>query len=126
MRIVLTIPDGIVDAYQAHNRLTPEQAMAETLARFAHVKPDVRVLLVFHDHLQRLEKMLGLGSLQTAEQLCERTERLAKIDIGGIEIPWSAAQLEELKNRAAKNNLTADELAKNIVRDMGPLFFTHV
>lgn len=129
MRIVLDVPDGVVETYEAHaakDHSTPEILMTATLSRFAHVRSDTRVLLLFHVDLQRLEKMLGLGSLQTSEQLVERTERLAKIDIGGIEIPWTATQLEELKIRAAKNNLTPEELAKNIVRDMATVFFTHV
>jgi hypothetical protein len=63
----------------------------------------------------RLEATLGIGATRTPEDLVAAVERLAKIEIGGIQIEFTPGQLEEIKHRAKKRGWTVAQSLQAVI-----------
>lgn len=63
----------------------------------------------------RLEQTTGVGSTRTAADLCAAVERLAKIQIGPIQIDFTPGQLEEIAHRATKRGHTVKQELQAVV-----------
>lgn len=62
-----------------------------------------------------LEKTTGVGSTRSAADLVGACQRLARIKIGTITIPFTPGQLEEIQQRAAKRGQTVQQTMQAIV-----------
>lgn len=65
---------------------------------------------------RRLEDRLGLGSCASGLSLLQAIERLAKISVGQVEIPFTTGQLEELAYRAEKNGRTLRQEVESVIK----------
>jgi hypothetical protein len=79
-------------------------------ARFAkeyETKP-VGGLLLSQRECDALVERLGLGATHDGDRLLEAVDRLAKVEIGGVRIPFTPGQLAELQHRAVKRGRTVE------------------
>lgn len=71
-----------------------------------------------------LEGTLGIGATDSAASLLAAVQRLARISIGDVPIPFTPGQLEELQHRATKRGRTvAQEIQAVIDRIKDELFW---
>lgn len=57
----------------------------------------------------RIEQTAGLGSTRSPADLAAAIERLAKIEIGTVQLPFTPGQLEEIAVRAKKRGQTVQQ-----------------
>lgn len=62
-----------------------------------------------------LERAAGIGCTQTAVSLILAVQRLARIQIGDVTIPFTPGQLEELKHRADKRSQTVAQAVQAVI-----------
>lgn len=62
-----------------------------------------------------LERSAGIGCTQTAASLIHAVQRLARIQIGDVTIPFTPGQLEELKHRAEKRGQTLEQTIQAVI-----------
>jgi hypothetical protein len=122
MDITLRIPDELADDYRKHGPSVEAAALA-TLLRFRRIGPTDRAFVVAHEDRARLESLLGYGHITTSTDLRDKVERLARLQVGEIEIPFSAAEWQEITHRATKRGITAAEECRRIVAAMHDQFF---
>lgn len=70
-----------------------------------------------------LEDRLGPGTTASGEKLLAAVERLARIGIGEIELPFTPGQLEEMKYRAERRGRTITEEFKLILSRLADELF---
>lgn len=63
----------------------------------------------------RLERSAGIGCTQSAASLIQAVQRLARIQIGDVTIPFTPGQLEELKHRALKRGQTLEQTVQAVI-----------
>lgn len=133
MKVTIQVDDALYEKYAGRASelaarkpgatLSASEVMAAQLDRFKDVDPIDRIVIVDTKRRGALEEILGGGSLMNAEDLVVKVKRLAKIEIGGIAVQFTPGQLEELKNRAARNRLSVQELTQRTVRGLSENFF---
>ena len=99
------VPAGTWVIYQGNRilaHLSPEH-FAKTF------EPVEEGLLLRPETRAKLETQLGLGATKTPEDLFRAIDRLARIRVGEITLNFTAGQLEELAQRAAKRRQTLPE-----------------
>jgi hypothetical protein len=70
-----------------------------------------------------LEATTGVGTTQTAVDLIKAVQRLARIGIGDVRIPFTPGQLEEIAYRAEKRGITVQRAIQDVIdRISGELF----
>jgi hypothetical protein len=62
-----------------------------------------------------IEATTGVGTTQTAMALLQAVQRLARISIGDVNIPFTPGQMEELKYRAEKRGQTVAQTLQAVV-----------
>lgn len=72
---------------------------------------------------RRLEDRLGPGTTASGEKLLAAVERLARIGVGEIELPFTPGQLEEMKHRADRRGRTLKDEFKLIVSRLADELF---
>lgn len=82
-----------------------------------------RVVILSGDHLERLESILGGGSLLNGADLQKKVERLAGISFLHVRLPFTPNQLEALKEKAERNSLTVEELVNRTAPRIYEQFF---
>jgi hypothetical protein len=122
MDIRLRVPDDLADDYDKHG-LPLEAALLATLLRFRKITPTDRAFIVSHEDRGKLEALLGSGHIMTSKDLRERVERLARLRVGDIEIPFSSSEWREIELRASKRGITVEDECRQIVKKMHELFF---
>jgi hypothetical protein len=124
MDVTLRIPDDLADLYKTHG-VPLEAALVAQLVRFAAVFPQDRAVVLARADRDALEARLGQGHLRSSADLRAKVERLARLEIGGIEIGWTPAQWEELTHRAKKRGISIEQECRSIVAQMRDLFFAY-
>lgn len=124
MDITIRIPDDLADQYRSHGGPV-EAAILTQLLRFRHVGPQDRAVVLAHGDRQALEDRLGAGHILGSADLRQKVERLARLRVGEIEIPFTPPQWEELVLRARKLNLPVETEIRRIVAKMSELFFNY-
>ena len=126
----VTIPDNLLPKLQQRADVAQkdlEGAAALTLQIACGLLPlSGRCVVVHGAVLQRLEEILGSGSILNHEDLSQKVQRLAGITYGNIRMDFSPGQLEEIAGRAERLGLEPEELIRRTVRKMEELFFTHL
>jgi hypothetical protein len=70
-----------------------------------------------------LERTTGVGTTRTAPELIAACQRLARIGIGDVQIPFTPGQLEEIAYRAQKRGITVARAIQDVIdRLSGELF----
>lgn len=62
-----------------------------------------------------LEETTGVGTTRNPEELTHAIERLARISIGDVKIPFTPGQIEEIAHRAQKRGLSVQQEIQRIV-----------
>jgi hypothetical protein len=76
------------------------------------------------DDRHQIEAVAGIGSTDSPAALLAAIRRLASIAIGGVDLPFTPGQLEELKHRAEKRGRTvAQEIEAVVARIHDELFW---
>lgn len=135
MILKLQVPDETYEEYQrqaeaihsqAGTAISPEELMAAQLDRFRSVSPRDRVVVVGSKQRDRLEQVLGGGSLQGSEDLVSKVERLVDLRIEGIRLHFTPGQLAQLKTYATRNRRSLEDVVKATVHQMSDRFFDYV
>lgn len=85
--------------------------------------PNTRFLLLYGSIIEKLEAILGGGSILNTADLLKKVERLAGISFLHIRLPFTPGQLEQLAEKAARNSLTVEQLAERTAPRMYEQFF---
>jgi len=129
VKLTIQITDDTYERYAAHAATTPgsasaEEMMAAQLARFEEVRPSDRIVVVDSRHRARLEDLLPSGgSLKDAADLVNRVDRLARIEIGEVKVPFTVGELEELSYRARHQGRKHADLIEEAVAAWHEQFF---
>lgn len=62
-----------------------------------------------------IEETTGIGTTRNVQELLKAIERLARVAIGDVQIPFTPGQLEEIKHRALKRGLSLKQEIQRIV-----------
>lgn len=134
MKTTIQLPDDVYDAYTSAaegmaglgHPLSPEEIMVDRLTRFKDVSPSDRVVVVDPKVRNRLEQILGGGSLKDAEDLLQKVEGLADIQIGEIRVEFSPGELKQMKHWANRQGKAVDYIVKDIVTRIKLTIFDYV
>lgn len=86
--------------------------------------PDAGRVVVISSHvLEGLEQILGGGSILNQEDLLKKVERLAGISFHHVRLPFTPNMLEELRDKAARQGLTAEQLIERTAPRVYEQFF---
>lgn len=64
---------------------------------------------------EAIEAVAGIGACRSSLELVRSVQRLARIQIGGIDVPFTPGQLEELAARATKRGRTVQQELQAVV-----------
>ena len=104
-----------IDLETAATRLLVEAAQTYPLTG--------RAVVVDGETLDRLENILGGGSLLSQKDLQQKVERLAGISFLHLRLPFSLGQLEALTEKAERNGLTVEQLVERTAPRIYEQFF---
>lgn len=111
---ILTTPIGIVIDVLSDHAFRADYETAET-----------DTLTLSGQQRAQLETALGFGATATGDALVAATDRLARLVIGNVEIPFTPGQWEEIAYRAQKMGLTVDALCQRIAQRVLQDFWAH-
>lgn len=105
----ISIPDDLYDALKArHGTATAtEAALVRALEALAKL-PRGRTLTLDADQLGALEPILGSGSVLDGADLVRKVRSLAEFTVGHITLDFSASDLNRLRQRAARRDVTLE------------------
>ncbi len=66
-------------------------------------------------YCEALERTTGIGTTRTPAVLLAAVQRLARLSIGSVDLPFTPGQLEELKARADKRGQTLQQALQAVV-----------
>lgn len=64
---------------------------------------------------ERIEGVAGIGATQNGASLLLAIQRLARIGIGDVQIPFTPGQLEEIQWRAQKRGITVERAIQDVI-----------
>lgn len=88
-----------------------------------HLPEAGRAVILGGDTLDRLEAILGGGSVMSGADLLQKVERLAGISFQHVRLPFTPNQLEQLKEKAERNSMTVKQLVERTAPRMYAQFF---
>lgn len=117
---VVTMPDGrpipiVAGDWVIYRGKTPIDVTNDhgLAARYQAISPQDLTLDL--PTRERLEATLGIGATQSSEALVAAVARLARIEIGTVQIPFTPGQLEEIATRAKKRGQTIGQALEAVV-----------
>lgn len=128
MKVTLTVPDATYEHYadyaaQLGGKASVEDILAAQLEAFSKVRPTDRIVVVDTRSRDRLESMLPGGSIRDAADLVARVDRLAKVEVGEIRVPFTPRELEELAYRARGQGRPIRDLVADAVQSFHDHYF---
>jgi hypothetical protein len=134
VRTLIDIPEEVYEAYAsqattlaaAGGSASPQELMSAQLARFSAFPASNHVLVVDSENRGRLDLILQGGMLRDAEDLVQKVQRLADIQIGEIRVNWTPGQLQQIKSWASRNRIAPEEAVRRIVQQMGAQFWDYI
>lgn len=123
MIVTLRVPDELQLKYGGGADKTPSKAMEETLARFADIKLDDRVVMLSGDARKRIEAALGRDVSDT-KWFADQIEAITAMHAEGARIQFSASQRLRLEAEARfyKRSFEAhvkDRVEQMLFRELG-------
>lgn len=130
MKRTIQLPDEIDEQYeqvaaQLGGKVSVEEVMSAQLQQFAKVRPTDRIIVVDTRSRDRLEQLLPGGSLRDAADLVSRVDRLAKVEIGEVRVPFTVTELEELAFRARRQGRKVKDLVSDAVASFHDHYFNY-
>lgn len=106
----LSIPDALADHYQAQRPTAPlVDTIVRQLKRFLSIPLSERILLIRAPDRQAIEAALGGStSITSAEDLLAAIRTRTVVTAGGIEVPFTNAQMDALRHKAEKQSITVE------------------
>lgn len=128
LNIRVSLPTAALASLEAHasDAHPLESLIALAVTRAGHLPPGGRCLVLSADQLDRVEQALGgiSGTIATGDQLVTRLDAQMTVSIGGVTVPFSKAELAEIKLRAGKRGQTPQQFVEGVVRALHDQFFT--
>lgn len=124
--MLITIPDSLAADYKLHKGARHgdlDKLVTRQLQRFAKVEVGDRAVVLHGEALEEVDRLLGLGSTQSAAALLAAIRAWAGITIGGVRLDFSPAQLAEIQLRADKQGKTPEAVVQEIVEQLSRDFF---
>ena len=119
------LDDDLVDQLQAERpQAKLSTILADKLKLVQGLKVGDRHLVLKGPHLRQIEDRLGLGVGASPEALLHALDRALSIKLGGQEIPFTPAQLQEMQDRARRNGRTFEQEVKEQVFLFHELLFS--
>ncbi len=119
LTVPLRLKDETDQVYLDRNPKGRYKAMEETLEKFKDLDPKGRYLLLHGSQLADLENRLKT-TVGTPDELLGWVDRLTKVGVGGVDIPLSDFQLQQLKDRAAYWEVPAEEyIRQELIKAVG-------
>lgn len=130
MKRTIQIPDEVDEQYAAAaallgGKVSVEEILSAQLQQFAAVRPTDRIIVVDSRSRDRLEQLLPGGSLRDAADLTTRVDRLAKVEIGEVRVPFTVTELEELAFRARRQGRKVKDLVSDAVASFHDHYFNY-
>lgn len=129
MRVQIQISDDVYDLYLSYatrlsGKVAVEDILRAQLEQFAKVCPTDRIIVVDARNRASLEQLLPSGgSLRDAADLVDRVDRLARIDVGEVRVPFTPPELAELALRARRQNRPIQRLVEEAVASFHERYF---
>lgn len=83
------------------------------------------ILLLDVRQREAIEAITGIGSTRTPADLLAAVERLARIRIGEVAIPFTPGQLEEIAYRAEKRGISVQRAIQDVIARIQDELFHH-
>lgn len=117
---VVTLPDGTVFTAKPGEWLIAKgnqivDVVSQTQLANQYEATDKDGLLIRAAARTRIEQVLGHGSTETPEHLITAVERLAKLRIGKIDVPFTPQQWDQIAHRAGKMGITSEALVRRLL-----------
>ncbi len=132
MKITLQLPDDLYEAYERHlpkalsGQATTEDLIVAQLDRFKDVSPQDRAVVLHGKARVRLEAILSGGTISSGDDLLQKVERLASIEVGEVKVPFTPGELQNIRTYATKNRIPFEEAMKRVVYGMKEQFGLYV
>ncbi len=127
MRVTMNLPDDLFEGIcRAAGERPVDEEIAGRLRRFLDVPLGERGVLISGKEREDLERVLGGLPLRDSKDVVERARKLASIEIGEVNVPFSISELNELQRRARKRGKTVHEVVAETVKRMHEQFFNQV
>jgi len=127
MILNLRVDDETYQHYADEAEATGSQpilVIEDRLKRALVLTPNSRYIILADGTRDRMEQILGGGSLKSAEDLLTRVQRLGHVKFGEHTIEITPGQMEEIIYRAAKMGRSVDDLIKEAYGIFARDFFT--
>lgn len=128
MKVTLDIPDELYSQFstlaESDSLERISDLMKTYLEYFVKIDPRAPYLIVDPVSRGKLEEILSGGDIKSPTDLVQRVDHLSRMEIGGVRIPFTPAQIEEMKYKAERNGDTLQAYTEKLVSQMGQMFFT--
>lgn len=116
---------NLLERVADRSRVAIDVAAAAVLKKGVQVLPvgRERMLVLSGPQLEAVESMLGGGSLLNGADAVKKVERLAGISFLHVRLPFTPSQLEQIADKAARNNQTVEELVERLAPRVYAQFF---
>ena len=125
VQVKVAVPESVHVQYECHAIDTDkpiETVMATQLARFAHVPPTDRVLLLTGAEREVLEQLFSTP-LPDATALIKAVRQAVELNLAGAKMVFAPYQMLELKQRAEKNGTSIKVEVERAVKQISGLVF---
>lgn len=103
---------------------SPEYIAAALLQLASQQLPDAgKLVVVTGETLERLETILGGGSVLNQADLLKKVERLAGVSFLHVRLPFTPNQLEQLAQKAERQGLSVQQLVERTAPRIYEQFF---
>jgi len=127
MKIPLEISD---DLYSQFSKLAESDSLERVtdlmktyLEYFVKIDPRKPYLVVSPEDRGKLEDILSGIDLKSSADLVMRVDQLARMEIGGVRVQFTPAQIAEIKSKAERNGDTLQSYTEKLVNQMAGFFF---
>lgn len=127
MKIPLEISDEL---YQEFCKIAESDSLERVtdlvktyLEYWVKIDPRAPYLVVSPEARGKLENILSGGDLKGGDDLVMRVDQLARMEIGGVRVQFTPAQIAEIKSKAERNGDTLQSYTEKLVNQMAGFFF---
>lgn len=120
----VNLPESLFEQYKKIAGSKPVNNILEAqLQRYVDIPANERILIVAGQDRVALEALFGGIHILTVPDLIARIKRLCNVKFGEVDIPLTAAEAEEIDNRARRNNRTPQEEVEWMIKSLKPYMF---
>lgn len=118
MKVNITMPDSLFEEYVVKFGLPAAYAkMREAIEAFRSVKKDDRIVMLAGDERRAIEAVFQT-TVDDAKKLVRLCQNMNTVKVGGVEMAFSADQLERLAAQASFYGRTTQEYIREQVDEI--------